>query len=60
MKIKYRRLPNPEQPETFMLMGMAFVNGRHQMTGMPVKIGEDEKPAKKIIKRAFAKVRNSN
>lgn len=59
MKIKYRRLPNPDEKDTYLLMGMAFIAGEHRMTAVKMRDRANEKLGKKIIKRAFAKYRNS-
>lgn len=55
MKIKYRFITDPDDNRKTFLMGMAFVKGKHRMTGLPFAKGQDEREARKIIKRAFAK-----
>ena len=55
MKVKFKTITNPDDPGQVYLMGMAFVKGKHRMTGVPFKDCDDEKAAKKLIRKAFAK-----
>lgn len=55
MKVHFKTITNPDNASECYLMGMAFVKGKHRMTGVPFTAETDEKRAKKLIRKAFAK-----
>lgn len=54
---RHRDQIHPSMPGSYLLVGTAFVHGRHQATGVFVAREVNEKSARKQIKTAFRKFR---
>jgi hypothetical protein len=58
MTITFRRVAHPDHPKRTLLIGISFLQGRHQMSTVEIEKPEDEKRARKLIKKAFKQVRD--